>query len=153
MHPPQYGLTLQVPVVLAKADETAGTVAQLLASPDGNMGFNVWLQESHVPPDEDGLGDGTLSTDGTVTIRWQAEDEFLSLHVIDSGIGIEADKQDRLFERFYRVDKARSRELGGTGLGLSIVKHLAQFFGGTVGVSSQHGKGSDFWVRLPRIGG
>ena len=89
------------------------------------------------------------AAEGTVTIRLRNENEFLSLHVIDSGIGIESDKQERLFERFYRVDKARSRELGGTGLGLSIVKHLAQFFGGSVGVSSEYGKGSDFWVKLP----
>jgi two-component system, OmpR family, phosphate regulon sensor histidine kinase PhoR len=71
--------------------------------------------------------------------------------VADTGIGIEAAHLDRLFERFYRVDKARSRELGGTGLGLSIVKHLTQFFGGNVGVRSEVGKGSTFWVELPLL--
>ena len=55
-----------------------------------------------------------------------------------------------MFERVYRVDKARSRELGGTGLGLSIVKHLAQAFGGSVSVRSELGRGSTFCVRLPR---
>ena len=54
-----------------------------------------------------------------------------------------------MFERFYRVDKARSRELGGTGLGLAIVKHLAQSFGGKVAVESEPGKGSTFTVELP----
>ncbi len=54
-----------------------------------------------------------------------------------------------MFERFYRVDKARSRELGGTGLGLSIVKHLAQSFGGSVAVASTPGEGSTFTVELP----
>lgn len=90
------------------------------------------------------------SNDGAVTLRLAHDSDSLMLHVIDTGIGIESDKQARLFERFYRVDKARSRELGGTGLGLSIVKHLAQFFGGSVGMSSEYGKGSDFWVKLPR---
>lgn len=90
------------------------------------------------------------AADGIVKLRLDLENDFLTLHVIDTGIGIETEKQSRLFERFYRVDKARSRELGGTGLGLSIVKHLAQFFGGSVGVSSEFGKGSDFWVKLPR---
>ena len=71
------------------------------------------------------------------------------IEVRDTGIGVAPEDKDRLFERFFRVDKARSRELGGTGLGLSIVKHLAQFFGGSVGVESQPGQGSTFWVRLP----
>jgi two-component system, OmpR family, phosphate regulon sensor histidine kinase PhoR len=71
--------------------------------------------------------------------------------VHDTGIGIKPDDQRRVFERFYRVDKARSRELGGTGLGLAIVKHLAQSFDGTVGVESEPGKGSTFWVELPQV--
>jgi two-component system phosphate regulon sensor histidine kinase PhoR len=69
--------------------------------------------------------------------------------VRDSGIGIKAKDQLRVFERFYRVDKARSRELGGTGLGLAIVKHLAQSFGGSVSVASEPGQGSTFTVELP----
>ena len=71
------------------------------------------------------------------------------IEVTDTGIGIAEEDQERLFERFFRVDKARSREMGGTGLGLSIVKHLSQFFGGNVGVTSELEKGSTFWVRLP----
>jgi two-component system phosphate regulon sensor histidine kinase PhoR len=86
---------------------------------------------------------------GRVTVRWRRQNSDALIEVIDTGIGIEEAHLDRIFERFYRVDKARSRELGGTGLGLSIVKHLAQFFGGTVGVNSEFGKGSTFWVRLP----
>jgi two-component system phosphate regulon sensor histidine kinase PhoR len=69
--------------------------------------------------------------------------------VRDTGIGIKPEDQRRVFERFFRVDRARSRELGGTGLGLAIVKHLAQSFDGTVGVESEPGKGSTFWVELP----
>lgn len=86
---------------------------------------------------------------GQVTIRWRAESESAALEVEDTGIGISPKDQTRVFERFYRVDKARSRELGGTGLGLSIVKHLAQAFGGSVGLESQKGKGSKFLIRLP----
>ncbi len=88
-------------------------------------------------------------SDGQVDVRWRADGRFALIEVRDTGIGVAAEDQPRLFERFFRVDKARSRELGGTGLGLSIVKHLAQFFGGSVGVRSTPGKGSMFWVRLP----
>jgi two-component system phosphate regulon sensor histidine kinase PhoR len=86
---------------------------------------------------------------GRVTVRWCQQKTRGLIEVSDTGIGIESVHLDRLFERFYRVDKARSRELGGTGLGLSIVKHLTQFFGGTVGVRSVVGQGSTFWVQLP----
>ena len=73
----------------------------------------------------------------------------VQIAVRDTGIGIKPIDRERIFERFYRVDKARSRELGGTGLGLSIVKHLAQSFGGKVGVESEVGHGSTFTVELP----
>ncbi|MDA1054632.1 MAG: ATP-binding protein [Planctomycetota bacterium] len=86
---------------------------------------------------------------GQVEIRWCAEESMALLEVTDTGVGIAAEHQARIFERFYRVDKARSRELGGTGLGLSIVKHLALEFGGNVEVASELGKGSTFTVRLP----
>ncbi len=74
----------------------------------------------------------------------------VSLEVADSGIGIPRDDLPRVFERFYRVDKARSREMGGTGLGLSIVKHLIQSIGGEVAVDSRVGEGTRFTVQLPR---
>jgi two-component system, OmpR family, phosphate regulon sensor histidine kinase PhoR len=75
------------------------------------------------------------------------------LEVQDSGIGIPRDEQPRVFERFYRVDKARSRELGGTGLGLSIVKHLVQSLQGRITLESRPGVGSTFLVYLPRSPG
>ena len=86
---------------------------------------------------------------GSITVRWRREHEMVVIDVVDTGIGIAAKDQDRLFERFFRVDKARSQELGGTGLGLSIVKHLALNFGGQVGVTSRLGMGSTFTVKLP----
>jgi two-component system phosphate regulon sensor histidine kinase PhoR len=73
----------------------------------------------------------------------------LRFEVEDTGIGIEPADQARVFERFYRVDKARSRDLGGTGLGLSIVKHLASSLGGTVSLESTPGRGSTFRVHFP----
>ncbi len=86
---------------------------------------------------------------GKVSLRWSCEGGMCHISVADTGIGIGAEHRRRVFERFYRVDKARSRELGGTGLGLSIVKHLCQSFGGKVGVESENGKGSVFTVSLP----
>ena len=88
---------------------------------------------------------------GTVTIAADRDDQQVRLRVVDTGIGIPAEHQDRLFERFYRVDRARARQLGGTGLGLSIVKHLANAFDGSVGVQSEVGKGSTFYVTLPAV--
>ena len=70
-------------------------------------------------------------------------------YVEDTGEGIPAHHLDRLFERFYRVDRARSRELGGTGLGIAIVKHLARAHGGEVTVESRFGEGTQFTIELP----
>jgi len=77
------------------------------------------------------------------------EDDMLVINVRDQGLGIPHEHLDRIFERFYRVDKARSRERGGTGLGLAIVKHIAQVHGGQVSVTSTVGQGSTFTLRLP----
>ena len=87
---------------------------------------------------------------GAITLRWSGENGEAVLHVEDTGAGIPEKDLPRVFERFYRVDKARSRELGGTGLGLSIVKHLAGALGGSIAATSQVGQGSTFTVRLPR---
>jgi two-component system phosphate regulon sensor histidine kinase PhoR len=87
---------------------------------------------------------------GRIRVSWHARNGDVCLQVEDSGIGIPEQDLPRIFERFYRVDKARSREMGGTGLGLSIVKHLAQAMHGSVGVTSEVGKGTTFIVRLPR---
>ncbi|MHB8872791.1 MAG: sensor histidine kinase [Myxococcaceae bacterium] len=86
---------------------------------------------------------------GRVVVTGAREGPHCVLKVRDTGIGIEARHLSRVFERFYRIDKGRSREMGGTGLGLSIVKHLATAMGGEVQVTSQPGEGSTFTVQLP----
>lgn len=87
---------------------------------------------------------------GTINISLENADEFIRVHIKDSGIGIPSDDLPRIFERFYRVDKARSRECGGTGLGLSIVKHIIQAHQGDVFVESQIDVGSTFSFTLPK---
>jgi two-component system, OmpR family, sensor histidine kinase SenX3 len=84
-----------------------------------------------------------------VTITASADDDVVMVSVTDEGIGIEPKDLDRIFERFYRADKARSRATGGTGLGLAIVKHIATNHGGQVAVRSRVGEGSTFTLRLP----
>jgi signal transduction histidine kinase len=86
---------------------------------------------------------------GDVDIRVRAEPAAVVVEVQDTGVGIPQRDLPRIFERFYRVDQARSRETGGTGLGLSIVKHVCENHGGTVSVTSELGHGSTFEVRLP----
>ena len=86
-----------------------------------------------------------------VRVACSLDPDAVTVEVADTGIGIPRDELPRIFERFYRVDKARSRELGGTGLGLSIVKHLISSIRGQISVTSRPGSGSRFTVRLPRV--
>lgn len=86
---------------------------------------------------------------GRVEIEVRQDGERAVLTVTDSGIGIPLEAQGRVFERFYRVDRARSRARGGTGLGLAIVKHVAELHGGEVAVQSELGRGSTFTAQLP----
>jgi two-component system phosphate regulon sensor histidine kinase PhoR len=85
----------------------------------------------------------------SVTVRTASRDAMVRVSVEDTGPGIDPKHLPRLFERFYRADKGRSRDMGGTGLGLSIVKHLVEAMGGTVSVDSTQGKGSIFSFTLP----
>jgi two-component system phosphate regulon sensor histidine kinase PhoR len=87
---------------------------------------------------------------GAVTVRVGTEGDRVALRVSDTGIGIPGRDLPRVFERFYRVDRARSRDTGGTGLGLAIVKHVAENHGGSVSVQSELGAGTTFAVSLPR---
>jgi two-component system phosphate regulon sensor histidine kinase PhoR len=88
---------------------------------------------------------------GSVEVEVRRDEESFVLQVTDTGVGIPASDLQRIFERFYRVDRARSRDLGGTGLGLSIVKHIVEAHRGRVTVTSHVGKGSTFTVRLPPV--
>ena len=89
---------------------------------------------------------------GQVWVNIRETDGQMVIRVKDNGVGIPSDSLDRIFERFYRVDKGRSRKQGGTGLGLSIVKHIVNFYHGTIHVSSEPDIGSEFTVFLPMNG-
>ncbi|HLJ12698.1 MAG TPA: ATP-binding protein [Planctomycetaceae bacterium] len=118
------------------------------SSPEG---VRVLADEEALEQILDNLIDNAIkytNSGGSITIRWGVNDRRCQIDVEDTGIGIPQAHLTRIFERFYRVDRARSRELGGTGLGLSIVKHLVQILGGSVWVTSRLGKGSTFSVEL-----
>ncbi len=121
-------------------------------SADGDA---AWADEEAVSQILDNLVDNAVKytpPGGRIQVGWRTEGAQVCLDVADTGIGIPQPDLPRVFERFYRVDKARSRAVGGTGLGLSIVKHLAQAMHGTVSVTSRVGEGTTFTVRLPRAG-
>ena len=86
---------------------------------------------------------------GNVWVEAASDHANLYLKVSDAGCGISAADQERIFERFYRVDKGRSKKMGGTGLGLSIVKHIVEYYNGTIELQSAPGKGSTFTVTIP----
>ena len=141
-------------------DECLAQFADLAAAKQIDLVGELPAEEITARGDEEGLRtilsnlvDNAIKytiTGGEVFVRCQTNGETVTIEVQDSGIGIADKEQVRIFERFYRVDRARSREMGGTGLGLSIVKNLTQAFGGSVGVASELGKGSTFRVTLRR---
>lgn len=89
--------------------------------------------------------------DGKVTVYLNADQTYFYVKIVDNGVGIPEDEIGKIFERFYRVDKARSRETGGTGLGLAICKNIVQLHHGVIRVSSDFGSGSTFVVRIPLV--
>jgi two-component system phosphate regulon sensor histidine kinase PhoR len=132
--------------------EAKGQVLELFP-PAGEPAIEAWADEEAVEQILDNLLDNAVKytpEGGRVSVRWRREGEQVCLEVADSGIGIPEADLPRIFERFYRVDKARSREMGGTGLGLSIVKHLTQALHGSVHAASRLGQGTTFTIRLPR---
>ena len=88
---------------------------------------------------------------GTVDVFLKSERQRLVLSVEDSGIGISKEDQKHIFERFYRVDKGRSRRVGGTGLGLAIVKHIVRYYNGTIDVFSRENIGTKITITLPSV--
>jgi signal transduction histidine kinase len=86
---------------------------------------------------------------GSIRVNLEMRDGFAEASVSDTGIGIAAQDISRLFDRFWRADKARSREQGGAGLGLSIAKWIVEMHGGSISVQSELGKGSVFTVQVP----
>jgi len=121
-------------------------------SPEDASPVAAWADREALATILDNLVDNAIKytpDGGKIAVRWFRADGHACLEVADTGIGIPQADQPRVFERFYRVDRARSRELGGTGLGLSIVKHLAQAMHGSVALNSEPQKGSRFIVRLP----
>jgi two-component system phosphate regulon sensor histidine kinase PhoR len=116
-------------------------------------GVTAWTDPDALSQILDNLVDNAIKytpAEGVIQLHWWSEDSRVVVEVRDTGIGIPENELPRVFERFYRVDKARSREMGGTGLGLSIVKHLVQAMAGTVRVASQPGQGTSFTVVLPQ---
>ena len=120
----------------------------------GQKGLRVWGDEAMLITAVHNLVHNAVQyspSPSRVGIGVTAADDVIEIAVTDQGIGIPEDELDRVFERFFRVDQARSRTTGGTGLGLSIVKHVVQNHGGDVRVWSQPGRGSTFTIRLPRV--
>ncbi len=111
------------------------------------MGYRIRLEQALVNLIDNGVKFNRPG--GHVTAEVRREDSHVKITVEDTGIGIPSEDLPRIFERFYRVDKTRSREVGGTGLGLSIVKHAVERMNGTVAVESRLGKGSKFTITLP----
>lgn len=136
----------------ARADAKAQHLQVMAAEPDCDH-VAAWADAEAVGQILDNLVDNAVKytpEGGTIVVGWRADGPHVLLVVQDTGIGIPEADLPRIFERFYRVDKARSRELGGTGLGLSIVKHLTQAMQGSVEAISKPGSGTTFLVRLPK---
>ena len=143
-------------VVLAAIDQNrvhADSQRVTLAS-GGTKGLQVWGDEAMLTTAVHNLILNAVQyspSPSRVGIGLASSDDVIEIAVTDQGIGIPHDELGRVFERFFRVDQARSRTTGGTGLGLSIVKHVVQNHGGDVRVWSQPGRGSTFTIRLPRV--
>jgi two-component system, OmpR family, phosphate regulon sensor histidine kinase PhoR len=136
--------------------EAKGLTLNGVALADTSPALAAWVDEEGLAQLLDNLVDNAIKytpAGGRITVRWRANGPNVCLEVEDTGIGIPAADLPRVFERFYRVDKARSREMGGTGLGLAIVKHLAQGMKGNVAVKSELGVGTKFNICLPKANG
>ncbi|QDV09585.1 Sensor histidine kinase YycG [Planctomycetes bacterium Poly30] len=139
---------------IRRHEQTAKLRGQTLRADSCSGSVRVFADQEALTQVIDNLIDNGLKytpDDREIVVRVQRNGKLAILEVEDSGVGIPVEDQARIFERFYRVDKARSRAVGGTGLGLSIVKHLAQAMDGSVELKSQPGKGSIFRVKLKLV--
>lgn len=137
---------------LAEKEELASRQEVDLVFADGDLGIPIKGDRQLIKTACANLLDNAIKYNkpgGRVEVTLEHGEDSVIIRVTDTGIGIPAKEQGKVFERFYRVDKARSRETGGTGLGLSIVKHAAEFHGGSVSVTSTEGRGSSFGLVLP----
>ena len=140
-------LSSAVSLCLSKAKEKQSTI-ELKCSGDGLLhGHPVLLEQAVTNLIENAVK--YCPQGSSVTVRGTLGQGIVKIEVQDNGPGIPEKDQDRIFERFYRVDKARSRDMGGTGLGLSIVKHISMIHGGTVSVDSREGQGCTFSISIP----
>ncbi|MFC4019604.1 sensor histidine kinase [Micromonospora sp. GCM10011542] len=131
---------------------TTASARRVEVSVEGERGLTVHGSDTQLATAVANLVENAINysaEDTTVRITTRSDDEHVQIAVADQGIGIAPTDVDRIFERFYRADQARSRSTGGTGLGLAIVKHIASNHGGRVEVSSTLGGGSTFTLRLP----
>jgi two-component system sensor histidine kinase SenX3 len=147
--------TIRVRDVVDEAVDRAATAAQaknITIAVGGSQDCLVYGDHNLLVTAVRNLLDNAVSYSGSNTqvgVGVREVDGLVEIAVVDQGIGIAADEQERVFERFYRIDPARSRDTGGTGLGLSIVKHVAADHGGDVRMWSEPGKGSTFTLRIP----
>lgn len=150
----------RAPVELAGAAQQAAAVVEASAATKGVALVHEVAAEVRVIADAKALDQILINlidnavkytpAGGHVWIRTRAAGERVRIEIADDGTGIAAHHRERIFERFYRVDPGRSRDVGGTGLGLSIVKHLVESMGGAVGVDGHEPNGSVFWIELPK---
>lgn len=148
LHP----LVAEISEMLSNAAEDKNIDIKIQVSPE----IELWANQGHIKQLLINLMDNAIKYNkrgGQVIVSAQVFGSILEISVKDTGIGIPEEHTDRIFERFYRVDKGRSREMGGTGLGLSIVKHIVQLYNGSVRLVSREGEGSEFIVTLPVIAG
>lgn len=137
-------------------DDVTGEAQSKRISIRTNLGIGVWVRghEAQLNLLVRNLVENAIrytQEGGTVHVYVRQEGGTAVVRVSDNGMGIPLEAQGRVFERFFRVDKARSRDKGGTGLGLAIVKHVAELHGGTVELESELGRGSTFTARLPTM--
>ena len=143
--------TIQSAIVLCQGRaEEKGLCLHVACEPGLTASIHVGLiEQALLNLIDNAINYGATAEHPSIDISASLDGQGVVITVRDYGNGIEAEHQDRIFERFYRVDKGRSREMGGTGLGLSIVKHIALIHGGTVSVKSEPGRGSVFTMILP----